>query len=115
MRFSLRVLILLVTTASLFLGFNAWRRQQILNKSEYFKKYDIKIIVPNNLRDYIWQRYPHSALIRVPSEVYSPRHHALTKELAIFGIWKVTYQIGELEINWEDAIDDSPSVSYEKK
>ena len=106
-RISLRSLILLVTVVGLYLGFNAWRRQRILDKAEYFARYDIELIVPSSWHDYFWQRHPRYALINVPSELYSPDNETLNNELAQFGVTEWTYAIRELEPHWEDTIDDT--------
>ena len=62
-RYSLRVLILLVTATVLFLGFSQYRRREILKVCDELRKDGYVFSVPNDLRDQLWQRIPTVASV----------------------------------------------------
>jgi hypothetical protein len=49
--------------------------------------------------------------LRVPNELYLPNDETQNAELIHFGISDVTYEIGEIETDWKDAIDDAPQAA----
>src|SRR5688572_29537798 len=106
---------LLVGFACALLGYSQWRRQRIINESAYFEKYGVNILVPNDVLDRIWQRHPSKALVKVPNRLYSPDNEKQNAELLQFGITDVTYEVGEIETDWKDAIDDAPQASTIKQ
>jgi hypothetical protein len=62
-RFSLRLLILLVTAVGLFLGYSQYRRREIQKVCEGLKADGYVFAVPQKWHDYIWQRKPVVAWI----------------------------------------------------
>ena len=110
-RYRLSALLLLTTALVALLGFSQWRKNRIVEKCAYFKKFDVEIELPSGTVDVFWQRNPSKAVVRVPSESYSLNFHRLQGELNEFGIDNLLYLVQDIEIgNWEDAIDDSPVV-----
>jgi hypothetical protein len=106
-KFSLRVLILLFTAAVLMLGATQWRRQRIIRSSDYFKRYGVDVVVPHSWADYIWQRRPDSAVIKIPNKLYAIDNEEMNSELARFGITQQIYEVQEITTDWEDAIDET--------
>ncbi len=58
MRFSLKAILLLVTFLAVFLGYSQCRRQNILRQVKEIEQLGGQVTLPNELRDYLWQRYP---------------------------------------------------------
>jgi hypothetical protein len=107
-RFSLRGLILLVTAVALYLGFNIYRRQQILAKAEYFREYKVTVLAPSEWKDYLYQRRPRVAVIDGDSEYFSKQTmtHAKQAELEAFGITdvRVDMQLRTFDFNGRERL-----------
>jgi hypothetical protein len=64
-KFSLRLLILLVTALGLFLGYSQYRRREILKVCVELEKANYAFVVPSKWHDLIWQRRPIIGTITV--------------------------------------------------
>lgn len=72
-RFSLLALFFFVTTLALFFGYSQWRRQDMLRQVAAINRLGGQVELPNDYRDYLWQRTPAEGVIllypgRSPSE-----------------------------------------------
>jgi hypothetical protein len=64
-RFSLRLLIVLVSAIALFLGYSQWRRREILKLCDQLKQERYSFTVPDDWRDrWLWQRKPTVAKVQ---------------------------------------------------
>jgi hypothetical protein len=90
-----------VTAIVLFLGFNAYRRQLLIAKAEYFKRYNVEIVVPSDFSDFVWQRNAHIAVIDVNSEYFKDGVHTKSDELVRLGITEQRLAMPTLKsIDW---------------
>lgn len=73
LRFSLRLLFVVATLAVLFLGYSQWRRQEIIRNFQEFEQVGAYVDIPASYVDYIWQRQPQVARVRLNRYDGKPR------------------------------------------
>ena len=64
-RFNLRTLFILATVVIALVGFSQWHRQQILRQVKEIRQLGGDVELPNDFRDYLWQRRPTRGTVTI--------------------------------------------------
>jgi hypothetical protein len=72
-RFSLRLLFVVATATTLFLGYSQLRRRSIIQAFQPFEDIGAYVDIPCSYTDYLWQRYPRVARVRLNALNGKPR------------------------------------------
>jgi hypothetical protein len=130
-RFSLKFLFAVITLLIVFLGYSQWRRRDIRAKCAFLNGQGLRVDVPSEWQDRVWQRTPAVAEFKatpleisgVPLTLYDSKNHNVLNALGISKVrveannWNAVYRILQereltLTDDYPDTIQHEIAVRY---